>query len=74
MPDDSPAADATGHDTADHLAAIAEQSQRLAARFLSGQGATAAGAAFDPLNLSAALGAMARSLADDPSPPGLRSG
>ena len=68
MPDDSPAADATVHDAADHLAAITEQSQRIAARFLSGQGATGAGAASDPLNLSAALGAMARSLADDPSP------
>ena len=53
---------------ADQLAAITEQSQRIAARFLSGQGATGAGAATDPLNLSAALGAMARSLADDPSP------
>ena len=68
MPDDSPAADAAEHDTADHLAAIAEQSQRIAARFLSGQGATGAGASADPLNLSAALGAMARSLAADPSP------
>ena len=68
MPDDSPAADATERDAADHLAAITEQSQRIAARFLSGQGATGAGAASDPLNLSAALGAMARSLADDPSP------
>ena len=68
MPDDSPAADATEHDMADHLTAIAEQSQRMAARFLSGQGATGAGASADPLNLSAALGAMARSLAADPSP------
>ena len=68
MPDDSPAADATEHDTADHIAAIAEQSQRIAARLLSGQGTTGAGTASDPLNLSAALGAMARSLADDPSP------
>ena len=68
MPDDSPAADAAEHDTADHFAAIAEQSQRIAARLLSGQGAAGAGAASDPLNLSAALGAMARSLADDPSP------
>ncbi|MDE0203600.1 MAG: class I poly(R)-hydroxyalkanoic acid synthase [Rhodospirillaceae bacterium] len=53
---------------ADQLAAITERSQRIAARLLSGQGATGAGAASDPLNLSAALGAMARSLADDPSP------
>ena len=68
MPDDSPAADAAEHDTAAHFAAIAEQSQRIAARLLSGQGAAGAGAASDPLNLSAALGAMARSLADDPSP------
>jgi len=68
MPDEPPAAAATEHDMVDHLAAIAEQSQRIAARFLSGQGATGAGADFDPLNLSAALGAMARSLADDPSP------
>ena len=68
MPDDSPGADATEHDTADHLAVIAEQSQRIAARFLSGQGAAGAGASTDPLNLSAALGAMARSLAADPSP------
>ena len=68
MPDDSPVADATDHDMADHLAAIAEQSQRIAARFMGGQGATGAGAASDPLNLSAALGAMVRSLADDPSP------
>ena len=68
MPDDSPVADATDHDMADHLAAITEQSQRIAARFMGGQGATGPGAASDPLNLSAALGAMARSLADDPSP------
>ena len=68
MPDDPPAADAAEHDTADDLAAIAEQSQRIAARFLSGQGAAGAGAASDPLNLSAALGAMARSLADNPTP------
>ncbi len=68
MPDDPPAADAAEHDMADQLAAITEQSQRIAARFLSGQGTTGAGAATDPLNLSAALGAMARSLADDPSP------
>ena len=68
MPDDSPAADATEHDMADHLTAIAEQSQRMAARFLSGQGAPGAGTSADPLNLSAALGAMARSLAADPSP------
>ena len=68
MPDDPPAADATEHDMADQLAAITERSQRIAARLLSGQGATGAGAASDPLNLSAALGAMARSLADDPSP------
>ena len=68
MPDDSPAADATEHDMADHLTAIAEQSQRMAARFLSGQGAPGAGTSADPLNLSAALGAMARSLATDSSP------
>ena len=68
MPDDSPAADATEHDLAGQLAAITEQSQRIAARLLSGQGAAGAGAGSDPLNLSAALGAMARSLADDPSP------
>ena len=68
MPDDPPAADATEHDMADHLSAIAQQSQRIAARFLSGQGAAGAGSASDPLNLSAALGAMARSLADDPTP------
>ena len=68
MPDDPPAADATEHDMADHLAAIAQQSQRIAARFLSGQGAMGAGAASDPLNLGAALGAMARSLTDDPTP------
>ena len=68
MPDDPPAADATEHDVADHLAAIAQQSQRIAARFLSGQGTAGAGTATDPLNLSAALGAMARSLAEDPSP------
>ena len=68
MPDDPPAADATENDIADQLAAIAQQSQRIAARFLSGQGATGAGAASDPLNLSAALGAMARSLTDDPTP------
>ncbi|MCY4480643.1 MAG: class I poly(R)-hydroxyalkanoic acid synthase [Rhodospirillales bacterium] len=53
---------------ADHLAAITEQGQRIAARFMGGQGATGAGPASDPLNLSAALGAMARSLANDPSP------
>ena len=68
MPDDSPAADATEHDAADHLAAITEQSQRIAARFFSGQGATGTGVDSDPLNLNAALGAMARSLANDPSP------
>ncbi len=68
MPDDPPAADATENNMADQLAAIAQQSQRIAARFLSGQGATGAGTASDPLNLSAALGAMARSLAEDPSP------
>ena len=68
MPDDPTAADATEHDMADHLTAIAQQSQRIAARFLSGQGAAGAGTASDPLNLSAALGAMARSLAEDPSP------
>ena len=68
MPDDPPAADATEHDMADQLAAIAQQSQRIAARFLSGQGTAGAGTATDPLNLSAALGAMARSLAEDPSP------
>ena len=68
MPDETPAADATEHDMADHLAAIAEQSQQLAARFLSAQGAAGAGASADPLNLSAALGAMTRSLIADPSP------
>ena len=68
MPDDPPAADATENDMADQLAAIAQQSQRIAVRFLSGQGAASAGAAPDPLNLSTALGAMARSLAEDPSP------
>ena len=68
MPDDSSAARAAENDTADHVAAIAAQSQRMVARFLSGQGASGAGAGADPLNLSAALGAMARSLADDPSP------
>ena len=68
MPDDSPAAHAAESDTADRLAAIAAQSQRIAARLLSGQGAAGAGANADPLNLSAALGAMARSLAADPTP------
>ena len=68
MPDDSPAAHAAERDTADQLAAIAAQSQRIAARLLSGQGAAGAGANADPLNLSAALGAMARSLAADPTP------
>ena len=68
MPEDPPAADATENNMADHLAAIAQQSQRIAARFLSGQGAVGAGTASDPFNLSAALGAMARSLANDPTP------
>ena len=68
MPDDSPAAHAADSDTADQLAAIAAQSQRIAARLLSGQGLAGAGANADPLNLSAALGAMARSLAADPTP------
>ena len=68
MPDDSPAAHAAESDTADQLAAIAAQSQRIAARLLSGQGLAVAGANADPLNLSAALGAMARSLAADPTP------
>ena len=68
MTDDSPAADAAEHDMAEQLAALAAQSQRMAARFLSGQGGAGAGSNADPLNLAGAFGAMARSLADDPSP------
>ena len=51
---------------ADRLTAIAAQSQRIAARFLERQAAAAPDA--DPLNLSGAFLAMARSLAADPSP------
>ncbi len=51
---------------ADRLAAIGAQSQRIAARFLERQAAAAPGS--DPLNLSGAFLAMARSLAADPSP------
>ena len=62
------AADATVNGMAEHLAAIAVQSQRLTARFLSGQGAAGGGSNADPLNLAGAFGAMARRLAADPSP------
>ncbi len=68
MNEDSPAADAAANDMAEQLAALAAQSQRITARFLSGQGEAGAGSNADPLNLAGAFGAMARSLADDPSP------
>ena len=68
MSDDPPAADAVEHDMAEHLAAIAAQSQRMAARFLSGESAAGGGSSADPLNLSDAFAAMARSLAADPTP------
>ncbi len=68
MTDDSPAADAAENDMAEQLAALAAQSQRMAARFLSGERGAGAGSNADPLNLAGAFGAMARSLADDPSP------
>ena len=68
MSDERTAAGAAEHDMAEHLAAIAAQSQRLAARFMSGQGAAGGGSSADPLNLGDAFSAMARSLAADPSP------
>ena len=68
MTDDSAAADAAESDLAEQLAALATQSQRLAARFLSGERGAGAGSNADPLNLAGAFGAMARSLAADPSP------
>ena len=68
MTDDSPAAEAAENDMAEQLAALAAQSQRMAARFLSGERGAGAGSNADPLNLAGAFGAMARSLADDPSP------
>ena len=68
MTDDPPAAEAAENDMAEQLAALAAQSQRMAARFLSGQGGAGAGSNADPLNLAGAFGAMARSLAADPSP------
>ena len=68
MTDDSPAADAAENDMAEQLAALAAQSQRMAARFLSGERGAGAGSNADPLNLAGAFGAMARSLANDPSP------
>ena len=68
MTDEPTAADGTENDMAEHLAAIAAQSQRMAARLLSGQDAAGAGSSADPLNLSDAFMAMARSLAADPSP------
>ncbi len=68
MTDDPPAADAAENDMAEQLAALAAQSQRMAARFLSGERVAGAGSNADPLNLAGAFGAMARSLAADPSP------
>ena len=68
MTEDSPAADAAENDMAEQLAALAAQSQRMAVRFLSGQDGAGGGSNADPLNLAGAFGAMARSLADDPSP------
>ena len=68
MTEDAPAADATENDFAEHLGAIAAQSRRMAERFLTGQVSAGAGASADPLNLSGAFMAMAKSLAADPSP------
>ena len=68
MPDESTAAPAAENNVADHLAAIAAQSQRIASRFLSRQASTGAGSGNDPLNLSGAVMAMVRRLAADPSP------
>ena len=68
MSDERTAADAAEKDMAEQWAAIGAQSRRMAARFLSGQSAAGAGSGADPLNLSDAFAAMARSLAADPSP------
>ena len=68
MSDERTAADAAENDMAEHWAAIGAQSRRMAARFLSGQSAAGTGSSADPLNLSDAFAAMARSLAADPSP------
>ena len=68
MPDDASAASAAENDTAERLAAIAAQSQRIAARLLSQSAAPGGTANNDPLNLGGAFLAMARSLAADPAP------
>ena len=68
MPEDRSAAQAAGNDMAAQLAAIAEQSGRIAARFLSRPPSAGTAPDADPLNLSGAFLAMARSLAADPSP------
>ena len=68
MTEDSPAAGVAENDMAEQLAAIAAQSRRIAERFLSEQAGAGAGSNADPLNLAGAFGAMARSLAADPSP------
>ena len=68
MSDDPSAAQPAENDAAAQLTAIAAQSRRIAARFLSRRDAAGAAADNDPLNLSDAFLAMARSLAADPSP------
>ena len=68
MSDDPSAAQSAENNTAAQLTAIAAQSQRIAALFLSRQDAAGTAADNDPLNLSDAFLAMARSLAADPSP------
>ena len=68
MSDDPSAAQSAENDTAAQLSAIAAQSQRIAARFLSRQDAAGGVGDNDPLNLNDAFLAMARSLAADPSP------
>ena len=68
MPDKQSAAHVAENDMAEQFAAIAAQSGRIAARFLSRQAPAGTAADADPLNLSGAFLAMARSLAADPSP------
>ncbi len=68
MPDDASAAGAAENDTAERLAAIAAQSQRIATRLLGQSAAPGGGESNDPLNLGGAFLAMARSLAADPAP------
>ena len=68
MPDNRTDPPSAADDTAAHLAAIAAQSRRLAAQYLSRQESVGGAGDSDPLNLSGAFLAMARSLAADPAP------